>query len=74
MGKEIRTFGNTEIEKQKFHCYKNASFLKDLDIDDILIPNKTSSGEANYKYSVGYLNDNNYEIKPLHILLPKTSI
>ena len=40
MGKEIITFGNTEIEKQKFHCY---DFLKDT--DNMLGSNKIFSGE-----------------------------
>ena len=30
MGKEITTFGNTEIEIQKFHHYKNSISEKDL--------------------------------------------
>ena len=44
MGKEIITFGNTEIEKQKFY-FKNLFFLKDVDIGNLLISNKTSFGE-----------------------------
>ena len=40
MGKEIITFGNTEIEKQKFYCY---DFLKDT--NNILGSNKIFSGE-----------------------------
>ena len=31
-----------------------------------------SSGEKNYKYFIGYKNDD-HKIKPLHIMLPKTS-
>ena len=44
MGKEIM-FGNTEIKKQKFYSYKNPTFLKDKDIDKILISTKTFSGD-----------------------------
>ena len=33
---------------------------------------KISSGEKSYKYFTGYLY-NDYEIKPLHIMLPKIS-
>ena len=44
MGKEIITFSNNEIEKQKF-CCENLIFLKDMDIDNLLISSKTSSGE-----------------------------
>ena len=38
----------------------------------ITYSNKISFGEKNYKYFVGYLDDD-YKIKPLHIMLPKTS-
>ena len=70
MGKEIITFGNTEIEKQKFCCKNLSFFIKDLDIDNLLIPNKTSSDEKN-KYFIGYL-DNELKIKPLHTMLMKS--
>ena len=72
MNKEIIEFGNTEIEKQIFHSYKNPIFINDVDIDNILISNKTSSGKTSYKYFIGYLVDD-YKIKPLHIMLPKIS-
>ena len=37
MDKGIITFGNIQIEKQKFHCYKNSVFLKDVNIENIFI-------------------------------------
>ena len=37
MGKEVLTFGYNEIEKQKFHCYKNPIYLEDVDDDKTLI-------------------------------------
>ena len=41
-------------------------------MDLVLEPNKISFGEKNYKYFIGYLyNENN--VKPLHIMLPKTN-
>ena len=49
-------------------------FLKDDDDesnDNELLSNKIFSDEKNYKYSIGYTDD--YKIKPLHIMLPKTS-
>ena len=36
------------------------------------VSSKISSGEKNYKYFTGYLY-NDYEVKSLHIMLPKTS-
>ena len=45
-------------------------FLEDGDINNELVSNKSSSGEKSFKYFIGYLYDD-YEIKPLHIMLPK---
>ena len=39
-----------------------------MDIEKVLLPNKISVGEKNYKYSVDYLYNN--QVKPLHIMLP----
>ena len=50
LSKEILTFGDIEIEKHKFHCHKSPIFLKDVDIENVLISKKISSGEKNYKY------------------------
>ena len=50
MGKEIMTFGNTEIEKQKFDHGKNLALLEDLDIDKIQVSSMVSSGEKNILY------------------------
>ena len=72
MGKEILTFGDIENEKNKFYRNKSPIFLKDVDSEKMLASNKVSFGEKNCKYFLGYLyNDNN--VKPLHIMLPKTS-
>ena len=38
-------------------------FLKDTDIINILISNKISSSMKNYKYFIGYIDDN-LKIKP----------
>ena len=44
-----------------------------MDIDNILISKKISPDEKNYKYLIGYMDDD-YKVKPLHIMLPKTSV
>ena len=64
--KEILTFCDIEIEKSKFYRSK-----KDVDIDKVLVSNKTSSSEKNYKYFTGYLY-NDPKFKLLH-MFPKTS-
>ena len=69
MGKVILTF---EIEKNKFYCNKTPIFLGDVDIEKILVSNNISFGEKNYKYFIGDLH-NDHKVKPLHIMLPKTS-
>ena len=66
MGKEIITFGDIEIERHKSHPYKSQY------IDKILVFNKISSGRKNRKYFIGYI-CGSYKVKPLRIMLPKTS-
>ena len=63
MGTEILTFGDTEIL---------FFFKKDVNIDKALVSNKISTAERNYKRFNGYMFDD-YKVKPLHIMLPKTS-
>ena len=72
MGKEILTFGNIEIEKNKFYRHKTPIFLEDADIEKVLVSKKISFGEKRCKYFIGYSYDN-HKVKPLHIKLPKTS-
>ena len=38
----------------------------------MLVSNKISFGEKDVKYSIGYFY-NDHEVKPLHIMLPKTN-
>ena len=72
MGKEILTFGNIEIEKNKCSRHITPIFLRDVDIEKVLVSNKISFGEKNYKYFIGYF-DNANKVKPVNIMLPKTS-
>ena len=73
MSKEILTFGDIEIEKKKkIYCHMTPIFLKDIDIEKVLVSNKISFGEKNYKYFIGYLHNDN-KVKPLNIMLRKTS-
>ena len=58
MTEEILTFGGTEIEKNKFYWHKTLIFSKDVDIKKVLVSNKISFGEKNYKYFIGYLYNN----------------
>ena len=67
MSKEIIAFGNIEIEKRKFHHYKNLILLEDVDIDKIQVL-VVFSGEKDYKYFIGY-KDDDHKIKPLRIMI-----
>ena len=72
MGKEILTFADIEIEKNKFYRNKTLIFLKDVDTEKLLVTNNIFFGEKNYRYFIGYLYNDN-KVKPLCIMLPKTS-
>ena len=74
MGTEILTFGDIKIEKNKFYRNKIPILLKSVDIEKLLASNNISFGEKTIavKYFIGYLY--NYDkVKPLNIMLPKTS-
>ena len=46
--------------------------MGDVDIEKVLVSNKISFGEKNYKYFIGYLHNGN-KVKSLNIILPKKS-
>ena len=73
MGQEIIVFDNIEIEKRKFHHHKNYILFEDVDIDKTHVFSMVSTGEKNYKHFISYIDDDDYVIKPSHIMLPKTS-
>ena len=65
-------FGNIEIEKKNVYRHETPIFLKDIEIEKVLVSNKVSFGEKDYnKYFAGYLHSDN-NVKPLHIMLPRT--
>ena len=54
MSKDILTFDNIEIENMKFTAMKVLFLKRHVDIEKLLVSSKISSGERNYKYSIGY--------------------
>ena len=58
--------------KKKFFWHKSPIFLEDVDIDKTLVSKKISVGQKSYKYIIGSLY-NDHKVKPLHIILLKTS-
>ena len=69
MGKEIIMFDDIEIEKHKFYRYESP--ISEVDIDNVLVSNKSYYGEKNYKYFIGYF-CGDYKINLLSIMLPRT--
>ena len=57
MNTKMLTFDDIEIEQDKFYSHKKPICLEDVDINKVLVSNKISSGEKNYKYFVGYFYD-----------------
>ena len=45
MSKETLTFGDIQVENNKFYCYKTPILLGDVDIEKVLVSNKISFGE-----------------------------
>ena len=45
MSKETLTFGDIQIENNKFYRYKTPILLGDVDIEKVLVSNKISFGE-----------------------------
>ena len=70
--KKILRFGDIKIEKTEFYRDKSPVPQRDPDTEKVIASRKISSGEKNYKYLIGYLH-NDHKVKPLHIILPKTS-
>ena len=73
MGKETLKFADIENEKKKnFHRNRTPIFLKNVDIEKVLVSNKISFEEKNCKYLIGCLNIDD-KVRPLHRMIPKRS-
>ena len=71
MDRKIIKFDETEIEEYKFQQYKNPFSINDIDINEIVASNKFSFGKQDYKYFIGY--KDNQKIRPLCIFFPEMS-
>ena len=60
------------MKKINFTAMKVLFVKTDTNIENMLVSNKICSAENNYKCFIGYLCDH-YKVKPLHIMLSKTS-
>ena len=66
-------FGDTEIQKEKFYHRKKLILLEHDDTDKIQVSSVVSSGEKIYKYLLIDYKDVDHKMKPLCIILSKTS-
>ena len=57
MGKGIVTFGDTEIEKHKFHQHRSPISIRDVDINKVIVSKKVSFGKKGSKYFIVYKDD-----------------
>ena len=70
MEKTVIRFGDTEIEKQKFHQHKRPISIENIDVNKIVVSNKVSFDKQGFKYLIGCRDD---KIRILSILIPKMS-
>ena len=54
MVKTIIKFGDNEIEKEKFHQHKRPISINKIDINKIVVSNKTSLGKKGFRYFIGF--------------------
>ena len=66
---KLKKFGDTEIEKRKFHQHEEPTSIKNIDINKIGISNKASFVKKGFKYFVGYKDAK--KNRPLCVFLPK---
>ena len=62
-------FGDKKIDRKEFYLSKQAILLDSIDLNKIVVSNKSKINDTTYKYSCGYLN--NDTIQPLCVILPQ---
>ena len=63
INKKIINFGETEIEKHKFHHHESPISTYDVDDNKILVSNKDSFGKKGFEYFIGC--QNGKQVRPL---------
>ena len=56
LGKNVK-FGDIEIQKQRFHLYKEAIVMESIDTNKIVVSNKIAFRKKGFKYFIGYKDD-----------------
>ena len=71
MSEKTLKFGNFIVNKKKFNTFKQPITLNLVDIDKIVISDKCKHNDKDFKYFIGYKEDN--IIRPSYINLPQIS-
>ena len=69
MSEKTLKFNNIKINKKEFHKSKQAIDLDSITTDKIVVSDKFRHSEDDYKYFIGYQEDE--IVKPLCIILPQ---
>ena len=69
MSEKTLKFNNIKINKKEFHKYKHAIDLDSMIIDKIVVSDRFRHSEEDFKYFIGYQEDE--IVKPLFIILPQ---
>ena len=65
-------FGDSEVSKREFYDSKKAIPLSSVDINNIVVSNKTKGNNEASKYFIGYFSDVD-SVNSLCIILPQMS-
>ena len=55
-------FGFTEIQKQTFHQHKRPIWIKNIDVNKIVVSNNVSFGKKGFQYFIGYKDAKNIRL------------
>ena len=69
MDEQIIKYYGAEIEEHKFHQYKTPLSINDIDINNIVVPDKFHFGKQDFEYFIGYRDSE--RIRPLCIFRPQ---
>ena len=71
ISKKTLKFDNVEVNKKEFHSSKQPFTLNLVNVNQIVVSDKSKHSDKGFKYFVGYKDDN--IIRPLCIILPQMS-
>ena len=71
MSKKTLKFDNVEVNQNKFHVSKYPIALNLVKVNQILMPDKFRHSDTDFKYFIGYKDDNT--VRHLCIIFPQIS-